>query len=79
MRRRTTPACVAVFLVAWCSLALAQTPDPVGNESQVNTFTGSEQKHPAAVATAGGGVAVVWDSWDSGGTDTDGESVQGQL
>jgi hypothetical protein len=49
-----------------------------GGEFQVNTYTPGFQQIPAVAVTAEGGFAVVWQSGGSNGSDTSGESVQGQ-
>jgi hypothetical protein len=53
---------------------------PRGDEFQVNTWTTGDQARPAVAANGSQGFVVVWDS-DGGspGTDTDSDSVQGQL
>ncbi len=50
----------------------------VGGEFQVNTYTTSSQRDPSIAMAAGGDFIVVWNSDGSGGTDSDGFSVQGQ-
>ncbi len=48
----------------------------VGGEFQINTFVGSSQSYPAVAIDDAGEFVVVWQSFGSGGTDTDGSSVQ---
>jgi len=50
----------------------------VGGQFQVNTCTTSHQNRPAVAVDGQGNFVVVWDSWCSHGTDTDGLSIQGQ-
>jgi hypothetical protein len=53
---------------------------PVGAEFQVNTWTTGDQFSAAVAANGSQGFIVVWQSnGGSPGTDTDGNSVQGQL
>jgi len=58
--------------------ASAQQPVPVGSEFQVNTYTTNDQYRPAAASQPDGGFVIVWQSYGSSGTDTDGASIQGQ-
>ncbi len=51
---------------------------PVGEQFQVNTYTTSFQTDPAVAAAAGGDFVVVWESAGSSGSDSDGDSIQGQ-
>ena len=50
----------------------------VGPQLQVNSYTTSYQYDPAVASDSRGDFVVVWDSWGSYGTDTDGRSVQAQ-
>jgi hypothetical protein len=50
----------------------------VGSEFQINTYTTNDQRDPSVAIDADGDFVVVWMSQGSGGTDTDGFSVQGQ-
>ncbi len=62
-----------------CALAanvLAQTPAPLGDDFQVNTYTTDEQLSPAVAMDADGDFVAVWYSHGSTGTDTDGPSIQ---
>ncbi len=54
----------------------ASDGSPVGAEFQVNTYTTSHQRYPSVALSADGDFLVVWNSLGSGGTDTDGYSVQ---
>ena len=57
----------------------AQAPVPEGIQFQVNTYTTSSQfGSSVGVASTGASFVVVWTSRGSSGTDTDGNSVQGQ-
>ncbi len=49
----------------------------VGGEFQVNTYTTGDQSSPSVAMAADGDFAVVWDSSESSGPDTD-SSIQGQ-
>ncbi len=51
---------------------------PMGDDFQVNSYTLDEQDEPAVAMTPGGAFIVVWESEESGGTDTPGRSVQGR-
>jgi hypothetical protein len=63
----------------WSIQAQIFGPDgeAVGGQFQVNTYTTDSQKYPD-VAASQGGFVVVWESFGSSGTDTDGTSIQGQ-
>ncbi len=53
---------------------------PVGGELQLNTFTAGDQVDPAVARLETGNYVVVWfNTAGSAGTDTSGESIQGQL
>ncbi len=56
----------------------AGTPQPVGGEFQVNTYTTNSQSLPAVAVDADGDFVVVWSSYGSGGSDASSSSVQGQ-
>ena len=56
----------------------AQTPVPAGAQFQVNTYTASSQYKPSVATDANGDFVVVWTSSGSSGTDTSGNSIQGQ-
>ncbi len=60
------------------TVAWGQAPVPVGDQFQVNTYTTDQQWFPSVGAAPDGRFVVVWDSFGSGGTDTSGQSVQGQ-
>ena len=49
-----------------------------GSPFQVNTYTSGVQRFPAIAMDADGDFVVAWDSAGSSGTDTDGDSIQGQ-
>lgn len=51
---------------------------PAGSEFQVNTYTADDQRAPSVAMDADGDFVVVWESDDSDGTDTSGESIQAQ-
>jgi uncharacterized repeat protein (TIGR01451 family) len=81
------------FLVVWESSDASGDPSnqsiqgqrfdslgmPLANQFQVNAYTTSSQSRPHLTAAAGGDFLVVWDSFGSGGTDGDMNSVQGRL
>ena len=50
----------------------------LGDQFQVNTYTSSYQRSPAAASDAVGDFVVVWESNGSSGGDTSYESIQGQ-
>ncbi len=50
----------------------------VGSQFQVNTFTTNDQVEASVAMDADGDFVVVWASNGSSGTDTDGQSIQGQ-
>ncbi len=50
----------------------------VGVEFQVNSYTTNTQRYPSATIDADGDFVVVWESYESGGTDSSGESIHGQ-
>ncbi|MEM8995710.1 MAG: SdrD B-like domain-containing protein [Acidobacteriota bacterium] len=50
----------------------------LGDEIVVNTYTTNDQSQPAVATDASGAFTVVWQSFGSGGGDTDGNSIQGQ-
>ncbi len=54
------------------------TPEPVGEEFQVNTYTTGSQAHSAVAVDAGADFVVVWTSYGSSGSDSSGGSIQGQ-
>ena len=56
----------------------AQAPAPVGEQFQVNTYTTSWQAWASVAGNQNGDFVVVWTSYGAAGTDTSGESVQGQ-
>ncbi len=57
--------------------APAGTPEPVGDEFQVNTYTTNNQFSPSVAAAADGDFVVVWESHRAAAPDSL-ESVQGQ-
>ncbi len=67
------------FMMTLAGGALALAPPlPLGEQFQVNTYTTSEQWHPAVAADADGNFVLVWESAGSD-TDTDHTSILGQL
>jgi hypothetical protein len=77
------------FTIAWAPTAvvveevLARDYDaqgePLGPEYQVNRFETGTQSNAAIAIDPAGNRLIVWDSNASPGTDSDGESIQGQL
>lgn len=53
--------------------------NPVGGQFQVNTYTTDKQDEPSVGMDPLGNFVVVWGSYGSSGTDSDYESIQGQL
>jgi hypothetical protein len=51
---------------------------PQGAQFQVNTYTTSTQRTPQVAASGVGDFTVVWVSYGSAGSDTNGASIQGQ-
>jgi len=51
---------------------------PIGPEGQVNTYTPNTQTGADVRVDKDGNFVVVWESWDSGGSDTSYSSIQGQ-
>ncbi len=49
-----------------------------GDEFQVNTYTDWLQRRPAVSPSGDGGFVIVWESYDSGGADTELTGIQGQ-
>jgi hypothetical protein len=56
----------------------ASNGSPQGGDFQVNTYTTGSQSQPFVAMDADGNFVVVWQSDVSYGTDTDGDSIQGQ-
>jgi hypothetical protein len=56
----------------------SSTGSPQGPEFQVNSYTTSDQQYPSVAAAADGEFVVAWNSAGSSGTDTSGDSIQGQ-
>jgi hypothetical protein len=56
----------------------ASDGSPRGTEFQINTYTTGDQTWPAVATDSGGSFVVVWTSAGSPGTDTSGNSIQGQ-
>ncbi len=50
----------------------------MGGEFQVNAYTTSSQLNPSVAVEPQGDFVVVWTSYGSYGTDSSGESIQGQ-
>jgi hypothetical protein len=81
------------FLVVWdtfpypgcCSFYTVQgqrydaAGAPLGGEFQVNAHGDAGQGRPAVANTAGADFVVLWDSFDSAGSDADEKSIQGQI
>ncbi|NHZ73472.1 MAG: hypothetical protein GWP16_03265 [Nitrospirae bacterium] len=76
MQSRVTVVFSAAVLVGVA--AFAQQPVPAGSEFHVNTYTTDGQYRPSVASGPDGDFIVVWSSRGSSGTDTDGESIQGQ-
>ena len=78
-RPRATGLVVAavVLLLGAGQSVLASTPRTA--QFQINTVTGSYQEHPKIAFDAAGNFIVVWESYSSGGTDTDGLSIQARF
>ena len=53
--------------------------NPVGGEFQVNTYTTDEQSNAVVAMDSLGNFVVVWESYGSNSTDSDYNSIQGQL
>jgi hypothetical protein len=81
------------FVVAWISDGSAESDTssmsvqaqrldaggvPVGGQFQVNSYVTGTQSSPAVAVDAAGKFAIAWISEFSGGTDTDGDSIQAQ-
>ena len=80
-RKETGVKSIWIVLVSSLLLATsiqAQAPDPVGEQFQVNSHTTGNQKEPSVAIDARDNFVVVWQSSTSGGTDTFGNSIQGQ-
>ena len=58
--------------------AWSETPIPLSEQFQINTYTTSNQNGVSVAVEASGAIVVVWQSNGSSGSDTDGYSVQGQ-
>ena len=82
------------FVVAWSSFTSAGTDTdslsiqarhlavdgtPQGMDFQVNTTTTNAQYGPSLAMHPDGSFLIVWQSFGSGGDDSDGRSIQGQL
>ncbi len=59
--------------------AVSQVPVPVGDEGQINTYTTGDQGSPAVGVDEDGNFVVVWDSYESGGSDSSLGSIQGRI
>ena len=57
---------------------LAQEPEPIGEQFQVNTYTTGYQFSTEVAAASTSGFVVVWTSYGADGTDTSFQSVQAQ-
>lgn len=66
------PSANELYLTAASTQLAAQanngTPQPVGTEFRVNTYTQGPQLNPSVAALAGGGFVVTWESWDQDGS-----------
>ncbi len=75
-------SCLAICLAAGIPISSphAQEPAsvPIGEPFQVNTYTTDLQREPSIASGDEGDFVIVWTSRGSGGTDTNGYSVQGQ-
>ena len=69
-------AAAVLVLLRDPNMASAATPN--GSQFQINTYTTNAQYRPSIASDSAGNFVVVWDSGGSGGSDTDGRSVQGQ-
>ena len=77
------------FVIVWYSVGSYGTDDGgsiqgqryatdgtrIGKQFQVNTSTGGNQSNPEVGPDGAGGFVVVWDSDDSNGSDSDGDSI----
>jgi len=57
----------------------SQSPPRVGVEGQINTYTTGDQGSPAVGIDDDGNFVVVWDSYESGGSDSSLGSIQGRI
>lgn len=69
---------IALAISVAALATFAQGPEPVGEQFQANTYTLDEQANAAVGADAQGNFVVVWSSYGSNNSDTDGYSVQGK-
>ncbi len=70
---------LATVLVLFCVPAVyGQGAVPVGGEFQINSYTTSGQYQPSVATLAGGGFVALWESYGSSGSDSSGDSIQGQ-
>jgi hypothetical protein len=74
-----------VWKSQWDALHTKGSPEPacgswidsaLADEPQVNAYTTGEQLSPAVAVDGAGNFVVVWESYGSGGTDTDYSSIQ---
>ncbi len=56
----------------------SSTGAPAGGEFQVNTYSTNDQRLPAVGPDGAGGFVVVWNSFDSSGSNAETSSIQGQ-
>ena len=73
----------AAFTCFYCGYSIqaqryASDGSTQGAQFQVNTYTTSYQLYPSVAAAPGGNFVVAWASAGSSGTDTSGDSIQGQ-
>ena len=68
-----------VSLLMWPGIGASQPSIPNGNQFQVNQYTTSWQHTPHVTSLASSRFVVVWESFESGYTDTDSSSIQAQL
>ena len=66
------------ILIFLAQVVWGQTPVPVGEEFQVNTYITNNQRYPSVALDGDGDFVVVWVSDGSGGTDSSSSSIQGQ-
>jgi len=74
--KSTVTNILLILLLPVC--VVAEIPQPVGNQFQVNTFTTSMQFWPGVTSDGQGNFVVIWGSYGSFGTDQSRSSIQGQ-
>lgn len=60
------------------SLAAQLTPQTIGDDFQVNSYTTATQSYPAVASDSNGNFVVVWQSSNAASGDTSGHSIQAQ-